>query len=543
MSTRNSNTRPSPTDLPIFGAASNPNRPAARSLAGPGPGATAPAQQATPAPVNGGNVAAPVPPAPVTAQPVVESIDSLLPHEHPDFQTGLVDYTTVRVLRGSVTEVFHRDYPGQPMTSVEHATLVDQIIDAQIQDHSTREVTAGRGAVGAAARAALRVAVRDSLFGAGRIQPLLDLEGVENIEIEGCDNVWLQFADGTLKQGPAVADSDTELIADIQQIARTAPAGEREFSQAKKKLRMALPDGSRLAAEAWLCPRPSVTIRKHRFVDTDLDQMRQLGAVDHGIAEFLAAAIKSGKSMVVSGLPAAGKTTMVRAVLAALSPKVRIATVETNFELFLHLMPERHYRVWPAEAQDGGEPGPDGKPVGRVPVIELIEMALQKNADRIVVGEVVGPEILAMLEAMQAGHGSVSTMHASNAWDTVERITTFITREKANVGTTFAQRLIAQNVDLIVHLGVIDETHLEGGRKHRFVDEILALGLKADEDPVEREYLWKAGPDGRAVPTGREPKWIDDLVSHGFDRNWMAEGYSTWDKPLELLRGHRGGPQ
>lgn len=539
MTPRQSTSTPvSPTDLPIFALPVDGNRPAARSLAGAAPAAGPLRAEPSPHRANGHSTL-----SAVHAAPVVEDLSSLLPHEHPVGVDDGIDYRTVRVLRGAVTEVFHRDYPGQTMTAHEHSTLIDDIIDAQIQDHSTREVAAGRGAIGAAARASLRRAVRDSLFGVGRIQPLLDLEGLENIEIEGCDNVWLEFADGTLRRGPAVADSDAELIADIQQIARSSATGEREFSQAKKKLRMALPDGSRLAAEAWLCDRPSMTIRKHRFVDTDLPQMRALGAVDAGIEAFLAAAIRAGKSMVISGLPASGKTTLVRAILAALDPQVRLATVETNYELYLHHMPSRHYRVWPAEAQEGGEPGPDGQPIGRVSVVQLIEMALQKNTDRIVVGEVVGPEILAMLEAMQAGKGSVSTMHANNAWDTVERIVTFITRERGNVGTTFAQRLVAQNVNLIVHLGVVDESHLEGGRKHRFVDEILALDIKSDEDPVEREYLWTPGEDRRAEPTGRAPKWLDDLVSHGFDPNWLQKGYSTWAQPLDLVRARGHGRQ
>lgn len=517
-----------PSALPVFAQRAASDRPAARGLAGP----TRPTHSPTTVLASSAPPAAG--PSPAQVPRVTEFVNGR------DLEHDPVDYTAVQQIRAAVTEAFQTDHPGSTISAADSVEEILRLIDAEISDYSSRQVLAGNGALNHEQRVAVRRAVYDSMFGVGRIQPLLDLEGLENIEIEGCDNVWLQFADGRLERGPAVADSDDQLIADIKQIARWAPSGEKDFSPVTKKLRMALPDKSRLAAEAWLSHRPSITIRKHRFVDTDLDQMIELGAVDVGLAAFLTAAIRAGKSVVVSGLAASGKTTLIRAVLNQLDPLVRLATIETNYELFLHEMPTRHYRIWAAEAQEGGEAGSDGRVPGRVTVVQLVELALQKNVDRIVVGEVVGPEILAMLEAMQGGKGSVSTMHALSAWDTVERMVTFITRERANVGTTFAARLVAQNVDLIVHLGVVDESHLPGGRKHRFVDEVLALDIKADgDDPVERERLWAPGPDGRAVATGKTPKWIDDLVRHGFDEAWMREGVQSWTAPLDLLYPNR----
>ena len=299
-------------------------------------------------------------------------------------------------------------------------------------------------------------------------------------------------------------------------------------------MRLALPDGSRFAAEAWVSRRPSISIRKHRFVDTDLAQMRDLGAIDETLEQFLRAAIRAGKNIIVSGDPAAGKTTLVRAILNELDPNERLATIEAQYELLMDQMPHRHHRVWAVEAQPGGEIGADGRPVGEVTLTRLIELSLQKNVTRIVVGEVVGDEVMSMMEAMQGGRGSISTIHASSARDTIERLVTLITRARANVDPLFGYRLVAQNVDLIVHLNLTDESALEGGRRWRFVDDIVAVEVSQDT-AVALDQIFAPDEHGRAVPSGTVPKWISELRRHGFDPSLLTERVSSWGPPPELL--------
>lgn len=529
-----------PSALPIFAARAAGSRPQARALAGPLP--PPPGGTATPGEASG------LPGGPGAAGRNGSAVpgDGQFPRVVQGHAGGrerylpVLDYTAVQQIRDTVAELFQeQSEPGTVLTPDTNPDLVLTLIDGEVRAWSDRQVRLGNGALSLDQHAAMSKAVHDHLFGLGRITPLLDLPGLQNLEAEGCDNVWLEFDDGRLERGPAIADSDEQMIADLQAIARTAPGGEKQFSPLTKTLRMALPDGSRLAAEAWVTARPSITTRKHQYVDIDLEKVRDLGAIDQGLLEFCTAAIRAGKCIIVCGLPAAGKTFFIRALLNMLDPHIRLATVEAQFELFLHQMPHRHYRVWPAEAHEGGELGEDGKPIGAVSLRKLLQLALQKNADRIILGEVTGDEILVMLESMQGSIGSVSTMHSKSAWDTVERIVTLVTGARANVDTAFAQRLVAQNVDLIIHIGMVDESHLPGGRKHRFVDEVMALGL-GDEGQVTRDHLWKPGPDGRAVPTGKEPPWIGELELHGFDRAWLTEGHSTWGAPLDLLRDPQG---
>ena len=203
-------------------------------------------------------------------------------------------------------------------------------------------------------------------------------------------------------------------------------------------------------------------------------------------------------------------------LLNELDPQERLATIEAQYELLMHRLPERHHRVWAAEAQGGGEVGVDGRPVGEVTLTRLIELSLQKNVKRIVVGEVVGEEVMAMMEAMQGGRGSVSTVHAHSALDTIERLVTLITRARGNVDTSFGYRLVAQNVDLVVHVGLVDESHLEGGRKWRHVDEVVSLEVSRDTH-VAHTRIYAPDEYGRACPTGQLPAWISDIERHGFD--------------------------
>lgn len=521
-----------PTDLPLFAQPpeSAPSaRPGARSLAGPlgGSGArTVPARPGVP---------------PLAQAPTSAASTALLD------TAETIDHSAVSDLQTRVIDSFKENDVHRlstALTQERHGEMIDGLIRSHMADLKNERLQQGKVAPRAAEEKALAQGVRDAIFGAGpRLQPLLELEGIENIEANGCDDVWLEFADGRIERGPVLADSDEQLITELQRLARFSGSGEKDFSIATKKLRMSLADGSRLAAHAWLTPRPSVAIRKHRYIDTDLDESKRLGAVDEGLRSFLHAAVRAGKKTVVVGPPAAGKTTLLRAMCNAMDPMKRVATIEAMYELGLHGLPHRHRRVFPTEAQGGGEPGDNGARVGEHTLSDLLDSGLQMNVDYFIVGEILtGAEIMAMIRAMQSGKGCMATLHATSALNAVDRMKTLITGASPTNSPQFAAELLSQNLDLIVYIDVIDERDL-GGRRHRHVSEVLSLSPNSDSetDPVEREHLWKPGPDGRAVPTGRRPSWIHDLVRHGFDLAHLEVGAEQWGAPLPLKVPLNGG--
>lgn len=378
---------------------------------------------------------------------------------------------------------------------------------------------------------AVTAAVLAALFGLGRLQPLVDDPAVENIEVDGCDTVWLSYSDGRDVPGPAVAASDAELVEMIQLLAARSGGAERSFTPAHPALHLRLPDGSRLAAVAWLTPRPHVVIRRHRVTDVDLDDLVRLGTLDTVLASFLRAAVRAGRNIVVTGLQNAGKTTLVRALANEFDPMERFATIEKEYELHLHDLPQRHPRLVAMEAREGtAEVDAHGAHAGEITLAQLVTDALRMNLRRIIVGEVRGPEIIPMLEAMSTGDGSMCTLHARTADHAIDRIVTLCLISGLQIAEAFAYRLLAGAVDLVVHITLRDDS-ADGGAKHRFVSTVLEIGALGESHRPVTTTVFAPGVDGRAVPTHR-PDCLPALIRAGFDPSLFERRSGTWAHPL-----------
>ena len=391
-------------------------------------------------------------------------------------------------------------------------TIVLDLIETTVSDR----VNAGMATLPGAEQDALARAVFDSLFRLGRLQPLVDDDRVENIIITGHDNVLLELTDGSLLDGPPVADSDEELIDFLVFLASRSEVNARGFSEAQPRLHLRLDGGSRLAAAAWVTPRPSVVIRRHRLMEITLDDLVARQMLTPVAASFLRAAVRARKSIVVSGSQGAGKTTLVRALCAEIDPLEAIGTFETEYELHLHEL-GRHRIVHPWEARPGsGERGADGRMAGEFTLDDALIDSFRFNLARQIVGEVRGREVWAMIKAMESGTGSISTTHASDAVAAIRKLVTCAMEAGPHVTHSLATSKLASTIDVIVHLDL--QTITEGGRstRKRRVAEIIAL------DPGEREtgyattHVFAPDLDGTAVPAVL-PDAYRDLARHGFD--------------------------
>ncbi len=438
--------------------------------------------------------------------------------------TGEVDWGQVRAFRQQAAELLTaqlRDRPG--LDEATRREIGRALIVSMLNDHADSLLTKGTPAPTLAAQHALATAIFDSLFGLGRLQPLVDDPDVENIEIRGYDRVHLVYGDGMVQVGPPVADSDEELI---ETLAFLASQSGRSFTPLNWELDLRLHGGHRLAARAWRCPRPIVVIRIHRYTDIDLADLQRLGMVDDVLAQFLGAAVRASKAIVVSGAQGAGKTTLVRALCNEMDPWESLATIETEFELHLDELPDRHHRVVPYEGRPGsGERGVDGRSAGEVTLDGLLYSVLRTNVSRIIVGEVRGPEVIPMLKAAQSSTGTLSTTHAHSARGAIERLATCALESGPHVTSEFAYLLIASGIDLIVQIGVQDDTH-RGGRKHRYVSEVLEVALGEHGRPALTDVF---SPDstGRAVPR-THPSFLAELQRAGFDPAWLDQTSGTW---------------
>lgn len=435
-----------------------------------------------------------------------------------------VDPGTVRDVRRAVAEALatrlQTDALPDPAARRE---LARSLLAAELSARARARVASGLDPWPVETEMAVASAVMAALFGLGRLQPLVDDPLVENVEVDGCDSVWISYADGHDRKGDPVAESDAELIELLQLLAARTGADERTFTSAHPSLHLRLEDGSRLAAMAWTTPRPHVVIRRHRVKDVDLDDLVRLGTFDHTVAAFLRAAVHAGKNVVVTGLQNAGKTTLVRALANEFPPLERFATIEKEYELHLHDLPERHPRVVAMEAREGStERDAHGRRAGEVTLTDLVTDALRMNLRRIIVGEVRGAEVLPMLEAMSTGDGSMCTLHARTAQHGIDRIVTLCLSAGISMSESFAYRLLASSVDLVVHLTLEDES-ATGGPKRRFVSDVVAIEGLGESSRPATTAVFGPGPDGRATPLHR-PAFLPDLVRAGFDPRLLDGG-------------------
>lgn len=440
--------------------------------------------------------------------------------------TGPEFWAQVTALRGEVSSRLALALDARDLDPKAREGLGQEIIQQVVRDHNDALMSGGQAQWPPQYTAMVMRALFDAMFRLGRLQAVIDIPDAENIEITGSDPVLVIKGDGSRQYVEPIADSDTDLTEFLQFLATRDPNNERTFTRANPFLNLDLPGRVRLAAVGWVVPRPQVTLRLQRLQAINLAQLRELGTIDHVLEEFLAAAVRARKSIVVSGQgQGSGKTTMLRALCAALDPWEKIATIETDYELYLHLEPEKHRRVVPMRTREGtGELTTSGKRPGEIDTNDNVYASLRQNISRVIVGEVRGREIVSMLQAMQMGNGSLSTVHADGAHDVVERIVGMAVQD-STLSETYAYRQIAQSIDLIIFISVdIDPTT---GKRIRFVSEVIEVTRGEHPHPVAITELFRPGPGGRAVPA-HTPTYIEDLEQVGFNRTLLTYSNGTW---------------
>lgn len=401
------------------------------------------------------------------------------------------------------------------------------VIDEELEEWAAQRSRTGEPPLSWAAERALADAVFAALYGLGRIQPLLDREDVENIHIHGCDRVALELADGTVEWCPhPVAESDSELVTMLAAYAARLGQTSREFSQASPILNLRLPVGgplgSRLAAVMEVTDRPRITIRRYRLVESTLDDLVGNGTIGGVVRDFLAAAVKAGKNLIVSGGPAAGKTTLLRALCHEIGPEEHLLTVEDEYELGLHLTPARHPLVTPMEARL-----PNAEGVGEIDLDQLLKQALRHSPSRVIVGEVRAGEVTAMLRALGNGAaGGMCTLHAASATDVLDRIASLGQLARPPLPIEAAYRWIAAAIHLVVHVRKVDH-HRAGAvpLRERMVSEIVEVGPVGDSGRPDISRIFAPGADGRAVLTyPPSQRLAEDLRRVGFTHREFRGG-------------------
>lgn len=277
----------------------------------------------------------------------------------------------------------------------------------------------------------------DALVGLGPIETLLRDPTVSDVLVNRPDEIWVERAGGLERAGVSFADEDA-VVAAVQRV--IAPLGLR-LDRAMPAVDAGLPDGSRL--HAMIPPAavdgPVIAIRRFTEAVPDLEALVSTGAVDESGAQLLRDAVMTRRNVVVAGGTGAGKTTLLNLLSKEIPSGERVVTVEDAAELRLagHVV-----------RLEGRPPNSEG--VGEITMRTLLRHALRLRPDRIVVGEVRGPEALDMIQALSTGHaGSMSTVHAEGADSALLRLVALASMAGEVDADTIAAQVTAA-VDVIV---------------------------------------------------------------------------------------------
>jgi pilus assembly protein CpaF len=326
----------------------------------------------------------------------------------------------------------------------------------------------------------------DESLGLGVLEPLLADETITEIMVNGPDDVWIE-RDGQIRKVTASFAGEAELM---QTIDRIVSAVNRRVDESSPMVDARLPTGERVNViiPPLSLVGPTLTIRRFPRAFT-FDQLVAMGTCDRATAELLRSMVNARLSIVVSGGTGSGKTTLLNALSGFIPAGERIVTIEDSAELQL-----QQPHVVSLEARP---PNVEGK--GQVTIRDLVRNSLRMRPDRIVVGEVRGPETLDMLQAMNTGHdGSLTTVHANSTEDSMIRLETLASMSDVEMPFQALRDQINTAIDVVVQL----ERAPDGRRRivevasvssrHRDTFRLASI-LRFEHDPI--------GPDRRT--TGR----------------------------------------
>jgi pilus assembly protein CpaF len=313
-------------------------------------------------------------------------------------------------------------------------------------------------------RRKLRKEVFDSLRRLDLLQSFIDDPSVTEIMINGKDNIFVE-QNGYLRKLPEHFESEEKLVDVIQQIVAGC---NRVVNEASPIVDARLADGSRVNVvmrPVSLCG-PTLTIRRFPEKAITMEELIRLGSVSREAAEFLGTLVQAKYNIFISGGTGSGKTTFLNVLSGCIPSDERLITIEDSAELQIQGI-ENLVRL---ETRNSNADG-----CREIAIRDLIRSALRMRPDRIVVGEVRGPETMDLLTALNSGHdGSMSTGHANSAKDMLSRLENMILMA-ADLPLPAIRQQVASGLDIIVHLGRLRD------KSRRVLEIVEVIGYENGE--------------------------------------------------------------
>ncbi|MDE0222139.1 MAG: ATPase, T2SS/T4P/T4SS family [Spirochaetaceae bacterium] len=349
----------------------------------------------------------------------------------------------------------------------------------------------------------------EGFLGAGPIERFRAREDVENIYLFGPHRLVLSLVGGRQEHlTEPIFDDDQAMIDYIAHLASTHGQTARRFDSASPLLDLRLRTGERIFAAMEISGAPYLAVRLHRMRAVNLRDLAERGSVTVEAADFLRAAVRPPWpcNVLVCGALGAGKTTMLRALLAETDPSEVVCTLEQTFELFLS---ETHPLTFAVETR---EPNSDGS--GEIAIEELARRSLRSGADRVIVGELRGSEAAVFLSACGTGSdGSMATIHAASARQALARLVRYSLQSlDARMQSSLVQE-VADVIHLVVFMRMRAQT---GEREVHTITEVIG----ADEGRFETHDIFgriSPGAPLQMLAPPRNPDLVMRLSEGGFD--------------------------
>ncbi|MCY3620824.1 MAG: CpaF family protein [Gammaproteobacteria bacterium] len=338
----------------------------------------------------------------------------------------------------------------------------------------------------------------DEMRGLGPLGPLVRDPDVSDIMVNGLESVYVERG-GRLSEVD-VQFRDVDHLTHIAQ--RIAQNAGRRIDELSPMCDARLDDGSRvnIIAPPLAIDGAAISIRRFRKGGFTIAELARLGAMHPGMAAFLEVVTKARLNIVVSGGTGSGKTTLLNALSGHIGFEERVVTLEDAAELSL---------MQPHVVRLETRP-PSSEGVGEIPMRDLLKNALRMRPDRIIVGEVRGPEALDALQAMNTGHpGSMFTVHANTPRDTLSRLEYLVMMESGEMPLSAIRNQVVSAVDLIVQVA----RFRDGVRRVTAITDVAGL----EGDVTVLEDVWSFDPtDGRFKSSGNRPSFTDRIEELGF---------------------------
>ncbi len=350
------------------------------------------------------------------------------------------------------------------------------------------------------------------VLGLGPLEPLLARQDIADIMVNGCDKVYIETK-GKIELTDIKFRDNAQLMNVCQRI---VTAVGRRVDEASPICDARLADGSRVnvIAPPLAIDGAALTIRKFSSEKLTLPDLVDFGSLTPACATVLEVASAARCNILISGGTGSGKTTLLNCMTDYIEPGERVITCEDAAELQL-----KNPHVVRLETRP-----PNLEGVGQVTMRDLVKNCLRMRPERIIVGEVRGPEAFDLLQAMNTGHdGSMGTVHANNPREAISRIENMIAMGGFNLPAKAMREQIASAINVIVQASRLRD----GSRKITHITEII--GMEGDVVTLQDLFIFEftgESPDGKILgrhrPTGLRPHFWDRARYYGLEEK-LAE--------------------